>query len=136
MDSLLVRLNKIEAKSKNIQKYNISPVLENKLAEIIVFIRENYTASISREELAETVGVNPNYFSSLFNIYTGKKINEYINEIRLQKASALLAQQNDSVIDVAFSSGFESLTTFNRLFKKKFSCTPKEYSNQREIINK
>lgn len=136
MDSLLARLKKIEDESKNIQKYNISPALENKLEEIIVFIRENYSASISREELAQTVGVNSNYFSSLFNIYTGKKINEYINEVRLQKVSELLVLQNDSVIDVAFSSGFESLSTFNRLFKKKFNCTPKEYRNQRKIIKK
>ncbi len=136
MDSLLARLNNIEAKSNSIQKYNISPALENKLEEIIVFIKENYSASISREDLAETVGVNPNYFSSLFNIYTGKKINEYINDIRLQKASELLLLQNDSVTDIAFSSGFESLTTFNRLFKKMFSCTPKEFNNQQKIIKK
>ncbi|MGL1891811.1 MAG: helix-turn-helix domain-containing protein [Spirochaetaceae bacterium] len=136
MENLSIRLNKSETKSENVQKYNISPSLENKLEKIILFIRENYTFSISREDLAETVGVNPNYLSSLFNIYTGKRINEYINDIRLKRASELLTLQNDSVTDVAFSSGFESLTTFNRLFKKKFDCTPKDYSNRLESIKK
>lgn len=127
LESLSAKLNDIESKEKSTPKYNISPDLEVRLREITAFIRDNYSAPISREELAETVGVNPNYFSSLFNIYTGKKINEFISDLRLDKASEMLILGSESVIDAAFSSGFESLTTFNRLFKKKYNCTPKEY---------
>ena len=135
MKSLLAKLDAIETRAKISTKYSISPDLENKFEEITSFIRESYTQSISREELAETVGINPNYFSSLFNLYTGKKVNEYINDLRLDKASQVILRESESIIDAAFSSGFESLTTFNRLFKKKFNCTPNEYRRHNGIQN-
>lgn len=127
MLSLLTRIKEIESKSKESKKYNISPQLAEKLDKVILFIEQNYFQIVSREELADTVGVTPNYLSSLFNIYTGKKINEFINDIRLEHASKKIKESKLSITDIAFSSGFESLTTFNRLFKKKFNSSPKKY---------
>lgn len=125
--SLTLKLKEIEIKSKESKKYNISPQLEEKLDKIISFIKQDYFKIITREDLAETVGVSPNYLSSLFNIYTGKKINDFINDIRLENAARRVIDSKSSITDIAFSSGFESLTTFNRLFKKKYNISPNEY---------
>jgi len=98
MDSLSAELKEIEAKSNNDMKYNISLAVENRFEEIITFIRGNFSEPINREDLAETVGVNPNSFNSLFKIYTGNKINDH----RLAEASVVPTDQNLSIIDVAF----------------------------------
>jgi AraC-like DNA-binding protein len=100
---------------------------EEKLAQVIQFINENYTSNLSREGLAAAIDINPNYLSSLFNAYTGKKINEYINFLRIKEAARLLQDTDKKIIDIAFSIGFESLSTFIRAFKNEMGKTPTEY---------
>ncbi|MCP4131019.1 MAG: helix-turn-helix domain-containing protein [bacterium] len=98
-----------------------------KLDSVISFMKENFTSDLSREGLAAAIDMNPNYFSSLFNEYTGKKINEFINSLRIEDASAKLIESDDSIIDIAFSTGFENLATFNRVFKSEKGMTPSKY---------
>ncbi len=64
---------------------------------------------------------------SLFKSYTGKTINEYMNQLRIEEAIKQLKNKNIKVTDIAFSIGFESLVTFNRIFKKTMGTTPTEY---------
>lgn len=100
---------------------------QEKLEKILEFIRENYTSDLSREGLAAAVDMNPNYMSTLFRKYTGFKINEYINKLRIEEAAGKLAERDAKVIEIAYAVGFESLTTFNRVFKTITGKTPTEY---------
>ncbi len=100
---------------------------EEKLNRVIDFIRDNYTSDLSREGLAAAVELNPNYMGTLFKTYTGKKINDYISQLRVQDAIKKLEADNSRIIDVAFSVGFESIVTFNRAFKKETGKTPSEF---------
>ncbi len=109
---------------------SITEESERKLTRIIDFVKENYTSDISREGLAAAVGMNYNYMSRLFKIYTGKKLNEYIHELRIEDSVRKLKDKNARIIDIALSVGFESLVTFNRAFKKIMGKTPSEYRNQ------
>ena len=83
---------------------------ENKIKRIIQFIHENYTSDISREGLASAVDMNHNYMSRLFYRHTGKKVNEYINDLRIKKAVDLLKNPSNGVkiIDIALKVGFEN----------------------------
>ncbi|MBN2077988.1 MAG: helix-turn-helix transcriptional regulator [Spirochaetes bacterium] len=105
---------------------------EEKLKGIITFIEENYTSDISREGLAAAVGMNPNYFSGQFKEYTGKKINDYINELRIREAVRRLGDTDEKIIDVALTTGFDSLSTFNRAFRSVMGSTPSEYRHQKK----
>ncbi|HPG52010.1 MAG TPA: helix-turn-helix domain-containing protein [Spirochaetota bacterium] len=105
----------------------ISETTQEKLEKIIQFIKENYTSDLSREGLAAAVGLNPNYMSTLFKKYTGYKINDYINKLRIEDAAAKLSEKDEKIIEIAFAVGFESLTTFNRVFKSVVGKTPTEY---------
>lgn len=129
--SLKNRLDELDKNVSESKKYKLSTQLEEKMESLLHFIKENHSTMVTRELLAETIGVSPNYLSSLFNSYTGKKINEYINDIRIEDASNKLLTSDSSVTDIAFSSGFESLTTFNRIFKKKFGVSPKVYREKK-----
>jgi AraC-like DNA-binding protein len=109
------------------RKKIVTDSTEEKLKRIFEFIRENYTSDISREGLAAAVGMNPNYFSSQFKEYTGKKINDYINELRINDAIERLNNREEKIIDVALSTGFDSLSTFNRAFKNVTGMNPTDF---------
>ncbi|MDA3810306.1 MAG: AraC family transcriptional regulator, partial [Spirochaetaceae bacterium] len=111
----------------------ITSTSEEKLETVLNFIKQNYTSDLSREGLAAAVDMNTSYFSTLFNTYTGKKINEYIHSLRIKDAIILLESSDDKIIEIAFSVGFESLATFNRAFKHETGSTPTEYKRSIEL---
>jgi len=105
----------------------LSQSSEAKLETVIEFIKKNYTSDLSREGLAAAANMNVNYFSTLFNSYTGKKINEYINSLRIKDAVEYLENTDDKIIEIAFNVGFDSLTTFNRAFKNETGSIPSKF---------
>jgi AraC-like DNA-binding protein len=124
-DHLYDRLR--ELKPAKPVRLKITESSEEKLAKVIDFINENYSSDISREGLAATIDINPNYLSSLFNAYTGKKIKEYINFMRIKEAAKQLEETNEKIVNIAFSVGFENISTFIRSFKTETGKTPSEY---------
>jgi AraC-like DNA-binding protein len=122
--------NTIEKPEKKDKDPIITDNTEGKLKSVIDFINMNYMQDISREGLAGAIDISTDYMSRLFKTYTGKKINEYINELRIQEAMKKLQNKEIKIIDIALSVGFESLSTFNRAFKNVTGTTPSEYRSQ------
>ncbi len=108
----------------------ISDMAEEKIQKVVHYIHENYTFDISREGLAATVDVHPDSLGKLFKSVTNKKLGDYINELRVKDAAKKLAQSEDNVINIAFSVGFDSLRTFNRVFPKFMNMTPEKYRKE------
>ncbi len=111
---------------------SITDTAEKKLRQVIRFLKENYTSDISREGLAHAIEMNPNYMSRIFKQYTGMKISEYINKLRIEDAVKQLTASNKKIIDIALSTGFESLATFNRVFKTLTGKTPSHYRESKK----
>lgn len=111
------------------QGLTLTASMEKKLQSVIEFLRENFRSDISREGLARTMDLSPDHMSRMFKSYTGKRINDYINELRIEEAMKLLTETDEKIIDIAFAVGFESLVTFNRAFLKVKNMTPSEYRN-------
>ena len=120
-------LKKVYDKMHHMEKKTYPSLPEEKIESILVFIRENYREDISREGLASSVDMSPDYLSRVFNKYTGKRINDYINELRIEDASQRLAEGIEKIADIAFTVGFESLSTFSRSFQKIKKVSPGEY---------
>ncbi|HOT44256.1 MAG TPA: 7TM-DISM domain-containing protein [Spirochaetota bacterium] len=111
--------------------YSITSVTKEKINKAIEYINANYTCDISREGLAASLDISPNHLGKFFKVQTGKKINEYINELRIRDAAKKLREQKqETIINIAFSVGFESLSTFNRTFLKIMGITPSEYKDR------
>ncbi|HNW30173.1 MAG TPA: helix-turn-helix domain-containing protein [Spirochaetota bacterium] len=111
--------------------YSITSVTEEKIKKAIEYIDANYTSDISREGLAASLDISPNHLGKFFKVQTGKKINEYINELRIRDAAKKLRERKqETIINIAFSVGFESLSTFNRTFLKIMGITPSEYKDR------
>ncbi len=100
---------------------------EEKIQQVIGYLDENYTFDISREGLAATVDLHPDSLGKLFKLYTRKKLGDYINELRMKEAARRLSETDESVIQIAFSVGCDSLRTFNRVFPKIMGMTPEKY---------
>ncbi len=116
-------INQVKAQS------SLSATSEEKIKKAVQFIEENYMYDISRENLAASIDMHPDSLSRYFKIFTGKKLGDYINEFRVNCAAEKLKETDDNIIDIAFSVGFESLTSFNRAFLKFKNTSPKKYRN-------
>ncbi|ABW66761.1 transcriptional regulator, AraC family [Desulfosudis oleivorans Hxd3] len=108
----------------------ITPQAEEKIQAAIDIIGENYLSELSRTDLAKTLDVSPDSLGKQFKQYTGKKLGDYINELRIHEAARRLRETDDKVIHIAFDTGFESLRTFNRVFSKLMNTTPAQYRQE------
>ncbi|MDR0589126.1 MAG: AraC family transcriptional regulator [Spirochaetaceae bacterium] len=79
------------------------------------------------EEAAETLKLNKFYFSHLFKRYTGQSFHSYLVQTRITFAKHYLMESKMSITDIAFHSGFNSIQTFNRVFKSLTGFTPRDY---------
>lgn len=91
------------------------------------YINTHYQEEIRLTQLADMVGMTPASFSRFFKLRTGKSLSEYIIDIRLGYAIRLLADSTMSIAEICYECGFNNLSNFNRMFKKKKKYSPKEF---------
>ncbi|WP_010663733.1 helix-turn-helix domain-containing protein [Marinilabilia salmonicolor] len=91
------------------------------------YISNHYKEEIRLNMLADLITMTPAAFSRFFKIRTGKNLSDYIIDIRLGFASKLLVDTTMSIAEICYDCGFNNLSNFNRIFKKKKECSPKEF---------
>ena len=91
------------------------------------YINMHINDELRLEQLAELVGMTSTAFSRYFKLRTGKNFSEYIVDIRLGQAARRLVDTTDSVSEICWSCGFNTLSNFNRLFRKRKGCNPTEF---------
>lgn len=96
----------------------------NVIRRTLTYLYCNFRNSPSLHEVAEVAGLCDNYFSEVFSKSTGQTFNRFLNDLKLQYAHDLLLHSQKSVTEICFLSGFNSMTHFQREFKKKYNCTP------------
>jgi AraC-like DNA-binding protein len=85
---------------------------------------------VSLAEVAKLIAMSDVAFSRFFKMRTGKTFVDTLNEVRLGHASRMLIDTTQSVNEIAYHCGFNNMSNFNLIFKKKKSCTPKEFRLQ------
>lgn len=100
-----------------------------KLRKAFEYMENHYTSKISLEEVADSVFLTPQYFSTIFKKITHMNFIDYISEIRIQYAMKLLTTSCDTIAYIAHESGFHNIGHFNAVFKKKTGRTPTEFRN-------
>ncbi len=101
---------------------------EKLYADIHDYIGRHYAEQLSLDSIADVFGITPSYLSTYFKKHSGVNISHYIMEVRMQKASELLLEnQKTKITEVAEKVGIPSSVTFNRSFKKYFGMQPREY---------
>lgn len=102
----------------------------DKIKDVIKYIETNYQRAITIDEIAGVCNFSSSHFMKYFKKVMGTSFIDYLNEYRLSMASRLLLSSSDNILEIAAECGYENLSYFNRLFKKKYGVTPSEYRNK------
>lgn len=97
-----------------------------KLKFIIGYVEEHYQEPITIDQMARLCYFSPSHFMKFFKENTGSSFIRYLNDYRLTIARRLLGATSLSILEIAQKSGFDNLSYFNRLFKKKYGVTPRQ----------
>jgi AraC-like DNA-binding protein len=99
----------------------------DKINDVFEFILNNYKEEIYIQDIASRLNMSVPSFSRYFKHYTRKTFSDYVTEIRIGHACKLLMENNHSISEICYLSGFENLSNFYRHFKKVMDLTPKDY---------
>lgn len=88
---------------------------------------ENYSKEVRLSDVANLVGMTEVAFSRFIKQRTGRNFIDSLNDIRLGHATRMLVDTTHSVAEISIVCGFNNLSNFNRIFKKKKGCTPREF---------
>lgn len=91
------------------------------------FIAQNQDGALCLASVAKAVNTSTFYFCKLFKRTTGLTFTDYLARVRIEKAKTLLLDPNPRVSEVAYDVGFQSLTHFNRVFKKIVGQSPTSF---------
>ena len=110
------------------ESYSYRDSVMRRMIMVTDYIKNNLTADdLSQSAMADMVGISKDYFSRIFRSVTGMNYSKWLNTIRLEKAAELLADQRMTLTEVAMSSGFQSISSFNRVFRAEKGMAPGEY---------
>jgi AraC-like DNA-binding protein/ligand-binding sensor protein len=110
-----------------IQRENAEPPV---IAKARAYIQEHQTEELSLSQVAKAVNMSSYYFCKMFKKVAGINFTDYVARVRIEKSKNLLLNPNLRVSEIAFEVGFQSLTHFNRVFKKILGQSPTDYRAQ------
>ena len=115
-----------------VQKDNAQPPVITRAKE---YILEHQSEDLSLGQVARAVNTSTFYFCKMFKKVTGINFTDYLSRVRVEKAKNLLLNPNLRVSEIAFEVGFQSLTHFNRVFKKIAGQSPSEFRPSFLLLN-
>jgi AraC-like DNA-binding protein/ligand-binding sensor protein len=107
-----------------LERQNAEPPLVQKARE---YIDKHKMEPLSLADVAKAAGASVFHFCKVFRKSTGLKFTDYVARVRLEDARAQLLNPNRRISEVAYDVGFQSLTQFNRMFKRVFGQSPSEF---------
>ncbi len=113
-DSSFTNLESLSYNSRRIEK-------------VMEYINNHFDKIITLAEVARIAAMSEVAFSRFFKIRTGNTFIDTLNDIRLGHASRTLIETTNSITEIAYKCGFNNISNFNRIFKKRKNCTPKEF---------
>lgn len=128
--SVLYRLSQVE-EARTLSSSSFANVRSGsdsrRVTKVQQYINENYQKNINLDTLASLAGMSAVAFSRYFKLRTGKTLSDYIIDVRLGHAARQLVDTAEGIGEICYACGFNNLSNFNRIFKKKKNCTPKEF---------
>jgi len=97
------------------------------------YIQAHQSEKLTLGQVARAVNMSTFYFCKIFKKATGTNFTDYVSRVRVEKAINLLLNPNLRISEIAYEVGFQSLTHFNRVFKKILGQSPTEYRGQLKL---
>ena len=98
-----------------------------KLKSLLKFVEENYMNKITIAMAAKHLNYSESHFMKFFKQSMGTSFTDYLNDYRLNAAQRLLTDTSEDITGIALNCGFDNISYFNRLFKRKYGTTPHKY---------
>ena len=139
-DEVLLVLDLIRNLSQDSDMVPLSPAIvqpddaSSRKEKIERYVSCHLFRKISLDEISAYAGMNKTYFCLFFKKHYGMPFTDYLNQKRLEMASAMLLKPDASIADVAVACGYPTVTYFNRIFRKYKGVTPSEYRKSKTDI--
>ena len=98
------------------------------------YISDNYMYELRLKSLADLANMSESAFCRFFKLHTGRRLSDYIIDIRLGYATRLLIDTTETIAEISFKCGYNNISNFNRIFKRKKGCSPTEFRNSHHKI--
>ena len=108
----------------------------DRLAPALQRLAADFAEPLSTAELARLCHLSEPHFRRLFHDALGRSPREYGFDLRMRMAASLLAGTSDSVLEVSQRVGFDTLSSFNRIFRKTYGVSPREWRRPRKVMTK
>ena len=118
---------KAELLSSKIFVDSIDEGQNQRMNHIYKYVMDHFRDQISVDEIAHKVHMTTTSFCRFFKQRTNKSFIQYVNDIRIGYACKLLLEENYNISQIAYESGFENLSNFNKQFKKIKNITPRQF---------
>jgi two-component system response regulator YesN len=100
------------------------------VADATRYIKKHLAEDLSRESMADRIGLNPDYFGRVFRKETGLTVTEYIVKERVSMAGRLLEDTDQPISTIAMQVGYTNFAYFSQIFRKTTGFTPSEYQKR------
>ncbi|NBA87323.1 helix-turn-helix domain-containing protein [Emticicia sp. CRIBPO] len=102
-----------------------------RMDQVFQYVVNQYKRQISLSEISDIASLTPQAFCRYFKKHTGKTFVNFLNEVRVNEACKIIVSgKYNSISDIAYETGFDNVTNFNRVFKKILGQSPREYNRQ------
>jgi AraC family transcriptional regulator len=102
--------------------YHMSCILR-----VLIYIEEHLNETLELEELAKIARISPYYFHRLFRVYLNETVADYVKRLRLQRAAQHLQYSKSSITDIALEIGYETPSSFTKVFNQVMGQSPSQY---------
>lgn len=111
-----------QSSSETISQHNVDLFLS-----VCSYINSHFKQDLTLLDVAKYSGFSKSHFCRFFKIHAGKSFYDYLLNVRISNATDMLLCNEFSILDIALASGFNSISTFNRVFRTFHHCSPSEY---------
>lgn len=129
--SLMVMLHRMHTDSKHQAVIPGRHEKLNRITPALKYIAENFSKDISMENLAAVCNASESNFRKLFHKAVGCSPKNYVKQLRLKAAAVLLTNSRQSILDIALSTGYATLSNFNRQFLDYYGVSPRNWRKNR-----
>lgn len=127
----ILKLLSLDDKARKLNAVNTVENFNNsdndRLEKIMLFLHENYQRQVSLAELASLINMSEASLTRFLKKWTGKTFIDNLNDIRIAEAVCRLIDTSDTIAEICYKCGFNNLSNFNRVFKRRKDSTPTEY---------
>lgn len=132
-DLVVLLLRKVPMETLTLEEESKQRDILNRLENVFRFVENNYSSDISLEDAAREAGFSIYHFARFFKQNTGITFGQYLSNFRITKAEWMLMNNDYSITETAFKCGFNSVKTFNRVFKELKNYSPSEYRKKQNM---